>query len=68
MKISARNQIKGKVVSVDHGPISGKVAIDIGSGNILVSHITDDAVRELDLKVGDEVVAIIKSSSILVGK
>ncbi|TDT92743.1 MULTISPECIES: TOBE domain-containing protein [Azorhizobium] len=68
MKISARNQIKGKVVSVDHGPISGKVAIDIGNGNVLVSHITDDAVRELDLKVGDDVVAIIKSSSILVGK
>jgi molybdopterin-binding protein len=68
MKLSARNQIKGKIVSVDHGPISGKVTIDIGGGNVLVSHITDDAVNELGLKVGDEVVAIIKSSSILVGK
>lgn len=68
MKLSARNQIKGKIVSVDHGPISGKVSIDIGGGNVLVSHITDDAVNELGLKVGDEVVAIIKSSSILVAK
>ncbi|WP_029003671.1 TOBE domain-containing protein [Azorhizobium doebereinerae] len=68
MKISARNQIKGKVISVDHGPISGKVAIDIGGGNVLVSHITEDAVKELDIKVGDEVVALIKSSSIIVGK
>ncbi|MGU3492868.1 TOBE domain-containing protein [Xanthobacteraceae bacterium A53D] len=68
MKISARNQIKGKVVSVDHGPISAKVAIDIGGGNILVSHITEDAVKELDIKVGEDVTAIIKASSILVGK
>lgn len=68
MRISARNQVKGKIVEVDHGPISGKVHIDIGGGNVLVSHITEDSVKELDLKVGDEVVAIIKASSILVGK
>lgn len=68
MKLSARNQLKGKVVEVDHGPISGKVKIDIGGGNIIVSHITEESVKELDIKVGDEVVAIIKSSSIIVGK
>ena len=68
MKLSARNQIKGKVIEVDHGPISGKVKIDIGGGNVLVSHITEESVKELDIKVGDEVVAVIKASSILVGK
>lgn len=68
MKLSARNQIKGKVVEVDHGPISGKVKIDIGGGNVLVSHITEESVKDLDIKVGDEVVAVIKASSILVGK
>lgn len=68
MRISARNQIKGKVIAVDHGPISGQVTIDIGGGNVLVSHITEDSVKSMSLAVGDEVVAIIKASSILVGK
>ena len=68
MQISARNQIKGKIVEVHEGPISGTVSIDIGGGNVLHAHITEDAVKVLGLKVGDEVTAIIKSSSILVGK
>lgn len=68
MKISARNQIKGKVLEVTHGPISAKVKIDIGGGNVLVSHVTEDAVNDLGIAVGDEVTAIIKASSILVGK
>lgn len=68
MQISARNQIKGKVVEVHEGPISGTVSIDIGGGNVLFAHITEESVKQLGIKKGDEVVAIIKSSSILVGK
>ena len=68
MKISARNQLKGKVVEVNEGPISGTVSIDIGGGHVLFAHITEDAVKNLDIKVGDEVFALIKSSSIMVGK
>ena len=68
MKISARNQIKGKIVAVEEGPISGQVTIDIGGGNHIVAHITEDSVEALGLNDGDDVVAIIKASSILVGK
>lgn len=68
MKISARNQLKGKVVEVHEGPISGTVSIDVGGGNVLFAHITEDAVKSLGIKVGDEVYALIKSSSIMVGK
>lgn len=68
MKLSARNQIKGKVIAVDHGPISAKVKIDIGGDNILISHVTDESVTELNIKVGDEVTAVIKASSIIIGK
>jgi len=68
MKISARNQLKGKIVEVHEGPISGTVSIDIGGGNVLFAHITEQSVKDLGLKVGDEVTALIKSSSILVGK
>lgn len=68
MQISARNQLKGKIVEVHEGPISGTVSIDIGDGKILFAHITEQSVKEMGLKVGDEVTAFIKSSSILVGK
>jgi molybdopterin-binding protein len=68
MKISARNVIKGRVVEVKEGEVAATVKLDIGGGNVLTSTITVDAVRALALKVGDEAYAIIKASSVMVGK
>ncbi len=68
MKLSTRNQIKGKVVSVKKGAVMSLVKIDIGGGNTLTAAITVDAVDDLGLKDGDPVTALIKSSSIMVGK
>lgn len=68
MKLSTRNQIKGNVVSVKKGAVMALVKIDIGGGNILTAAITVDAVDDLGLKDGDSVTALIKSSSIMVGK
>ncbi len=68
MKLSTRNQIKGKVVNVKKGAVMALVKIDIGGGNILTAAITVDAVDDLGLKDGDSVTALIKSSSIMVGK
>lgn len=68
MKISARNQIKGKVVAVEKGQTTAHVRIDIGGGVIVTSSITNEAVDDLGLKVGDEAVAIIKASDVMVGK
>jgi molybdopterin-binding protein len=44
------------------------VRIDIGGGVIVTSSITNEAVDELALKVGDAAVAIIKASDVIVGK
>jgi len=68
MKLSTRNQIKGKVVNVKKGAVMALVKIDIGGGTILTAAITVDAVDDLGLKDGDPVTALIKSSSIMVGK
>ncbi len=68
MKLSTRNQIKGNVVNVKKGAVMALVKIDIGGGNILTAAITVDAVDDLGLKDGDSVTALIKSSSIMVGK
>jgi molybdopterin-binding protein len=68
MKLSARNQLKGKVVDVVKGATTSHVRIDIGGGVIVMSSITNEAVSDLGLKTGDEVWAVIKASDVMVGK
>ena len=68
MKLSARNQLKGKVVAVHKGQTTAHVRIDIGHGVIVTSSITNEAVDELALKMGDEAIAIIKASDVMVAK
>ena len=68
MKLSTRNQIKGKVVEVVKGAVAAKVKVDIGGGNKITSTITVDAVNDLKLKKGDKVVVLIKASNVMIGK
>ncbi len=68
LKISARNQLKGKVVAVDKGIITGKVKVEITMPITITSVITKEAIEELDIKVGDEVSAIVKSTEIMIAK
>jgi molybdopterin-binding protein len=68
MKLSTRNVIKGKIVEVKEGQVAAKVKVDIGGGNILTSTITVDAVKDLGLKTGDQVSALIKASNVMIGK
>ncbi len=65
MKISARNQLKGKIVEVAKGATTAHVRIDIG-GAIVTAPITNEAVDELKLKVGAEAYAVIKASDVMV--
>jgi len=65
MQISARNQLMGKVAEIKQGNVSAEVTIELKSGVLLISNITHSAIEELNLHVGDEVVGIIKASSVL---
>lgn len=67
MKLSARNQLKGKILKVDEGLITSKVMLDLGNGNIISAIISKDAITDLDLKVGDDAYAIIKSTEVIIG-
>ncbi|HWE72022.1 MAG TPA: TOBE domain-containing protein [Stellaceae bacterium] len=67
-KLSARNQIKGKIVGVEKGTTTAHVRMDIGGGVTITSSITNEAVDELGLKVGDEAWAVIKASDVMIGK
>ena len=68
MKLSARNQLQGRVVEVRKGATTAHVRIDIGNGVIIMSSITNEAVDELGLAVGDQAIAIIKASDVMVAK
>ena len=68
MKLSARNQIKGTVVEVRKGQTTAHVRIDIGGGVVITSSITNEAVDDLDLKVGNAAIVVIKASDVIVAK
>jgi molybdopterin-binding protein len=68
MKLSARNQIEGTIVEVQKGMTTAHVRISIGNGVTITSSITNEAVDELGLKVGDTAFAVIKASDVMVGK
>jgi len=68
MKLSARNQIHGKVAGVEKGQTTAHVRLDVGHGIIITASITNEAVDDLGLKVGDSAVAVIKASDVMVGK
>jgi molybdopterin-binding protein len=67
MKISARNQFKGKIVSIKEGAVNGIVIIDIGGGNRMSATISMDSIRELGLQTGGEAYAVVKATSVMVG-
>jgi molybdopterin-binding protein len=68
MKLSARNQVKGRVLAITRGQTTAHVSIAIAGGVTLVSSITNEAVDDLALAAGDEVWAVIKASDVMVGK
>jgi molybdopterin-binding protein len=67
MKISARNQIQGRVTAVKSGAVMAEVQVEIQPGQV-VAAITDESVHQLDLKEGDMVTVIIKSTEVLIAK
>lgn len=68
MQLSARNQIPGRVVSVRTSDLMAEVTIDIGGGRTLTSVITRSAAESLGLEEGDQVTAVIKATTVMIGK
>jgi molybdopterin-binding protein len=66
MRLSARNQLAGKVVSINEGAAIANVELDVG-GQRVVASITVEAVKQLGLEPGKDVVAVIKASDVMVG-
>jgi len=64
MKISARNQLRGTVEAIVLGTVTAKVSVRVGD-NLIESVITRQSVEDMNIKVGDKVTAVIKSTEIM---
>jgi molybdopterin-binding protein len=68
VRFSARNQLRGKVASVKLGSVMAEVIVDLPDGQQIVSAITRTSAEGLGLTAGDEVIAVIKSTEVMLGK
>lgn len=66
MKLSPRNQLKGRIVDLVKGQTTAHVRIDIG-GTIITSSITNEAVEALQFQPGQPAIAVIKASDVMIG-
>jgi len=65
--INARNQFRGKIKEIILGPVVSEIDVETPSGNV-TSVITTRSVRELDLRVGSEVLAFVKATDVAIAK
>jgi len=65
MKISARNQLVGVVEFIQQGKVNSEIYVKLNCGYTIISVITNNAVKNLDLKIEDKVITIFKSSAVL---
>ena len=68
MELSGRNQLPGEVVSVKLGGIMAEVTIRLPGGEEIVAAITRSSTERLGLEAGQQVVAIIKATEVMIGK
>jgi molybdopterin-binding protein len=66
MRISARNQIKGKILEVRKGATTAHVRVEIAPGQVITSSITNEAVDDLGLKAGAAAIVVIKASDVMI--
>lgn len=68
LRISARNQLKAKIRSVKLGNVMAEIIVELADGQQIVSAITRASAEGLNLQSGDDVVVIIKSTEVMIGK
>jgi molybdopterin-binding protein len=66
MRISARNQIRGKIQGVTKGATTAHVRVEIAPGQVITASITNQAVDDLGLKAGNDAIVVIKASDVMI--
>jgi len=67
VKLSARNQLKGVVKSIEHGAVNSEVVLSLPGGGEIVAIVTRSSAESLGLAPGRDAYAIIKASNVMIG-
>ena len=67
MQMSARNQLSGRIRKVKVGNVMTEVIVQVGDQEV-VAAITSGSAKRMELKVGDQVFAIIKATEVMIAK
>ena len=68
MKLSARNQLNGKITNIELGAVMANIKVEISEPNTITAVIIKESAEKLGLTEGDDVSAIIKSTEVIIGK
>lgn len=67
MKLSAQNVLQGTIMSLHPGAVNAVVLLELPDGQLVTSSISMDALKDLDLKIGQKAYAVIKASNVMIG-
>ena len=67
MELSAHNQLPGTIQSVKSGSVMAEVTVNVQAG-LVTAVITDSSRERLNLKEGDQVMVVVKSTEVMIGK
>ena len=67
LKLSARNTLKGDIISIQPGAVNAIVVIELPDGQLVTSSISIQALKDLDLHVGQQAYAVVKASDVMIG-
>jgi molybdate transport system regulatory protein len=66
-RLSARNQLVGKVSRIEKGAVNSEVIIELAGGDSVAAVITNDSVQSMGLQAGDAAIAVFKAGSVILG-
>ena len=64
--VNTRNQFKGTIVAINHGPVVSEVEVETQAG-IVSAVVTSSSVERLGLRIGDPAIAFFKATEVLIG-
>jgi molybdate transport system regulatory protein len=67
MRLSARNQLAGTVAAIDVGAVMAIVKVDLPGGQQITASITKESLEQLGVTVGSAVIAVVKSTEVMLG-
>ena len=67
MRLSARNQLTGKIAAIEPGSVMTIVKVALDGGQEVTASVTKESVEDLGLAIGSPVMAMIKSTEVILG-